>query len=152
LIEDQDLVDRIYRRSQIEGAEHNASNADIIPELIENMKSDFTWAISEEKKRRIEESSRQMESYRLRNEKQTQEYYKSRMASWQTLIDERKMFLEFQFSDEKSINGWQRDIRLFEANISALEKERDERLALINQDTKPTIEEKILSLNLITII
>ena len=31
-------------------------------------------------------------------------------------------------------------------------KERDERIDLINQDTTPTIEDKILSINLVTII
>ena len=151
LIEDQDLVDRIYRRSQIEGAEHNASNADIMPELIENMKSDFTWAISEEKKRRIDESSRQMESYRLRNEKQTREYYQSRIANHQNNISKWELELEWLY-DDKEIRNKQGAIRLAKANVITLEKERDERLALINQDTKPTIEEKILSLNLVTII
>lgn len=49
LVEDQEIIDRIYRRSQIEGSERNASNSDVQAEIIENMKSDFTFAVSEEK-------------------------------------------------------------------------------------------------------
>ena len=154
LVEDQDIIDRIYRRSQIEGAERNASNSDVQAEIIENMKSDFTFAVSEEKKRRIEESSRQIESDRQRNIQQTLEYYKSRIENHKNNISnwEDELQWNFDYLDEKEIRSKQGAIRLAKANIGMLEKERDERIDLINQDTTPTIEDKILSINLVTII
>lgn len=154
LVEDQDIIDRIYRRSQIEGAERNASNSDVQAEIIENMKSDFTFAVSEEKKRRIEESSRQIESDRQRNIQQTLEYYKSRIENHKNNISNWEDELQWYFDnlDDKEIRSKQGAIRLTKANISMLEKERDERIDLINQDTTPTIEDKILSINLVTII
>lgn len=154
LVEDQDIIDRIYRRSQIEGAERNASNSDVQAEIIENMKSDFTFAVSEEKKRRIEESTRQIESDRQRNIQQTKEYYKSRIENHKNNISNWEDELQWYFEnlDDKEIRSKQGAIRLAKANISMLEKERDERIDLINQDTTPTIEDKILSINLVTII
>ena len=154
LVEDQDIIDRIYRRSQIEGAERNASNSDVQAEIIENMKSDFTFAVSEEKKRRIEESSRQIESDRQRNIQQTLEYYKSRIENHKNNISnwEDELQWNFDYLDEKEIRSKQGAIRLAKANIGMLEKESDERIDLINQDTTPTIEDKILSINLVTII
>ena len=154
LVEDQDIIDRIYRRSQIEGAERNASNSDVQAEIIENMKSDFTFAVSEEKKRRIEESTRQIESDRQRNIQQTMEYYKSRIENHKNNISNWEDELQWYFDnlDDKEIRSKQGAIRLAKANISMLEKERDERIDLIKQDTTPTIEDKILSINLVTII
>lgn len=154
LVEDQDIIDRIFRRSQIEGYERNVSNKDVQVELIENMKSDFTFAVSEEKKRRIEESSRQIESDRQRNIQQTMEYYKSRIENHKNNISnwENELQWNFDYLDEKEIRNKQGAIRLAKANIGILEKERDERIELINQDTPPTIEDKILSINLVTII
>lgn len=154
LVEDQDIIDRIFRRSQIEGYERNVSNKDVQVELIENMKSDFTFAVSEEKKRRIEESSRQIESDRQRNIQQTMEYYKSRIENHKNNITnwENELQWNFDYLDEKEIRNKQGAIRLAKANIGILEKERDERIELINQDTPPTIEDKILSINLVTII
>ena len=154
LVEDQNIIDRIFRRSQIEGYERNVSNKDVQVELIENMKSDFTFAVSEEKKRRIEESSRQIESDRQRNIQQTMEYYKSRIENHKNNISnwENELQWNFDYLDEKEIRNKQGAIRLAKANIGILEKERDERIELINQDTPPTIEDKILSINLVTII
>lgn len=154
LVEDQEIIDRIYRRSQIEGAERNASNSDVQSEIIENIKSDFTFAVSEEKKRRIEESTRQIESDRQRNIQQTMEYYKSRIENHKNNISNWENELQWNFDDldEKEIRNKQGAIRLAKANIGVLEKERDERIDLINQDTTPTIDDKILSINLITIV
>ena len=154
LVEDQEIIDRIYRRSQIEGAERNASNSDVQSEIIENMKSDFTFAVSEEKKRRIEESTRQIESDRQRNIQQTLEYYKSRIENHKNNISdwEDELQWNFDYLDDKEIRSKQGAIRLAKANISMLEKERDERIDLIKQDTTPTIDDKILSINLVTII
>ena len=154
LVEDQEIIDRIYRRSQIEGAECNASNNDVKSEIIENMKSDFTFAVSEEKKHRIEESTRQIGSDRQRNLQQAMEYYKSRIENHKNNISnwEDEIQRNFDYLDDKEIRSKQGAIRLAKAQIGMLEKERDERIELINQDTTPIIEDKILSINLVTII
>ena len=149
---DSNLVDRLFRRSQIEGDERNISNKDAYLELIEDMRYDFADYISIEKTRRIEEINRQIASDRLRNEQQTKEYYVSRIKNHEMNIRTWEGYLEFSMHDEKETRRWQGAIRLAKANISSLAKERDERLGLINENSQLNIEEKLISLNLITII
>lgn len=150
--EESIIVDRLYRRSQIEGCERNATNEDTQVDIIEDMRYDFADFISEEKKRRIEETNRQVASDRLRNVQQTEEYFKSRIKNHQTNINTWEGYLEFMSYDDKEKRGLQGAIRLARANIASLEKKRNERLELLNEDIQPTIEDKLISLNLITII
>lgn len=145
------IVDRLYRRSQVEGNERNASNEDAQPDIIEDMRYDFADFISEEKKRRVDEANRQVVSDRKRNEQQTIEYYRSRIGNHEANIRTWEGLLEFGLDDKEQRNR-QGAIRLAKANIAQLERERDERLSLINEDPKLSIEDKLLSLNLITII
>lgn len=150
--EDSAIVDRLYRRSQVEGCERNATNEDTQVDIIEDMRYDFADFISEEKKRRMDETNRQVASDRLRNVQQTEEYYSSRIKNHQTNINTWEGYLEFRSYDEKEMRRWQGAIRLARANIASLEKERNERLELINEDNQLTIEDKLISLSLITII
>ena len=149
--QNQNIVDRIFQRSQIEGNERNVKNEDIESALIDDMSFDLTDFVGKEIHKRMEEEQRQMESDRLRNEIQTKEYYKSRIANHETNIRTWEGYLEFSFSDIKEQRRWSNSIRLAKANISQLEKEREERLSHINEDKQLQIVDKLLSLNLITI-
>lgn len=152
LVTDQDIIDRLYRRSQVEGYEHNALNADTDEDIIEDMRGEFAVAISDERKKRTEEANKQIESDRQRNEQQTKEYYKSRIANHESNISTWESYLEAGCLDDKEERRWTNAIRLANANIAQLERERDDQLSLINEDSRLSIEGKILSINLITII
>lgn len=150
--EDTGIIDKLFRRSQVEGMERNATNNDLQLDLIEDMRYDFADFISKEKNRRLQEVNRQIASDRLRNEQQTKEYYASRIQNHESNIRTWEGYLEFLQSDEKEMRRWQGAIRLARANITQLEKERNERLDLINENNQLTIDDKLISLNLITII
>ena len=150
--ENQQIVDRIYSRSQIEGKEHNATNDDIKHNLIDDMNFDFTQHVSINIHNRLEEEKKQLESDRLRNEHQTIEYYNSRMSGFKQTIHDEAWKLEWEHIDEKEKLATSRRIQLAKNQIAMLEKERDERLAIINEDRQLTMDNKILSINLITII
>jgi len=152
IVEDEEIVNRLYRRSQVEGTEHNASNEDLNKEIIDDMRYDFADYVREEIQRRQEEVNRQMESDRLRNIQQTEEYYKSRIDSYKSNISQWEFNLERSLNDNKEYQRWAGSIRLARANIQTMEKERDERLAQISEDNQLTIEDKLISINLITII
>lgn len=154
LEEDTAIIDRLFRRSQVEGTERNATNEDTQVETIDDMRYGFADFISGEKKRRLEEANRQIASDRLRNIQQTEEYYKSRIQNHLTNISSWESNLEWLLSstEEKEIRRWQGAIRLAKANIAQLEKERNEHLELINEDTQLNMEDRLISLNLITII
>lgn len=150
--ENQQIIDRLYSRSQIEGKEHNATNEDIKCNLIDDMNFDFTKHINMSIHNRLEEERKQLESDRLRNEHQTIEYYNSRMSGFKQTIHDEAWKLEWDFIDEKEKLATSRRIQLAKNQIAMLEKERDERLAIVNEDKQLTMDNKILSLNLITII
>lgn len=152
IVTDQQIVDRIYRRSQVEGRERNITRADTDPELIDNMRYDFAVYIRTEKEQRKNEANRQTESDRRRNELQTMEYYQSRIKNHQQNIDNWQRLLEFSSLDKKESLHWQGAIRFAKANIAQLVKERDAHLQIINEDQQLGIDEKLVSLNLISIV
>ena len=151
IVENQHVIDRIFKKSQIDGAEKNASNIAMDGDLIENMRSDFAAYVSSERKRRIEESRMQEQSDRLRNVQQTKEYYQARLDGLENLVYEYESRLEWCY-DEKEKKRLESILRLRRGNVRQLEKERDERLAELNRETNLTISENILSLNLVTVV
>lgn len=151
IVENQQVIDRIFKKSQVEGAEKNASNLAMDGDLIENMRSDFAAYVSSERKRRIEESRMQEQSDRLRNVQQTKEYYQARLDGLENLVYEYESRLEWCY-DEKEKKRLESILRLRRGNVRQLEKERDERLAELNKETNLTISENILSLNLVTVV
>lgn len=148
----QDVIDRLYSRSQIEGKEHNATNEDIKSDVIDNMNYDFTQFVSDNIHNRLEEEQRQTESDRRRNEQQTIEYFKSRMQGYEQTIKDEEWKLEMLSFDDKEQLATKRRIQLAKAQINVLERQRDERLEIINESKQLSMDDKILSLNLITIL
>lgn len=148
----QEIIDRLYSRSQTEGREHHATNEDIQSDIVDNMNYDFTQYISDSIHNRLEEEQRQTESDRRRNEQQTQEYFKSRMEGFERTIKEEEWKLEWITFDEKEQLSTKRRIQLAKTQIAMLERQKNERLAIINENKQLTMDDKILSLNLITII
>ena len=149
----QDVIDRIYRRSQVEGEEHSATNGDTKQELIDDMGYDFAEFVSRETRTRLEEEQRQTENDRLRNEQQTEEYYKFRIDSFEATIQDGLWKLEWDMDmDDKERKITENRIRLAKNQIPGLERKRDEYLAIVNEDKQMQIQNKLLSLSLITIV
>jgi hypothetical protein len=153
-IEDnQDIIDRIFRRSQVEGLEKNVSNDDIQPDVIDYMSYDFAELVSTERNNRQAAEQRQLESDRLRNTQQTNEYYATRIAEIEEKIRDDNWNLEWISSDDKKERTTiSRRIQLNKNRIGMLNRERDERLAIINEDKELSIDDKLVSLNIVTII
>lgn len=151
IVKDQQLIDLIYKKSQVDGSEKNASNRATDIDMIENMRSDFADFVSSERKKRMQEKRMQEQSDRLRNVQQTREYYQARIDGLENLISE----YEYQLAwchDDKEKKRLENILRLRHGNVRQLEKERDERLTELNKEIKMTISEKILSLNLVTVV
>jgi SNF2 family DNA or RNA helicase len=147
---DQTRVDQLFRRSQVEGLEHNASNKDTDAELINDMSYDFADIIRKERTERMQKEFRQNESDRMRNEQQASIYYTTRLEELERKRQETERDLMW-LPDEESKTAKKR-LSGYRLQINKLEKERDERLALINEDKHLEIKEDLVALNLITII
>ena len=153
VIKEDNLIDRIFSRSQTEGTEHNASNKDIETEMLQDMRYDFAEEISEQKASRMAEIRLQVESDRQRNEKQTNEYYASMIDNLRRFVRGWESDIEMLFNvDEKRVQQLQGAIRLAQARIQQMEKEKEDRLTQIREASQIEIGENIVSLNLINII
>lgn len=153
VIKEDSLIDRIFSRSQTEGTEHNASNKDIEIEMLQDMRYDFAEEISEQKASRMAEIRLQVESDRQRNEKQTNEYYASMIDNLHRFVRGWESDIEMLFNvDEKRVQQLQGAIRLAQARIQQMEKEKEDRLTQIREASQIEIGENIVSLNLINII
>jgi len=153
VITEETMIDRIFSRSQTEGTEHNASNRDIEPEMLQDMRYDFAEEITEQKATRMAEIRLQVESDRQRNEKQTNEYYASMIDNLRRFVRGWESDIEMLFNvDEKRVQQLQGAIRLAQARIQQMEKEKEDRLTQIREASQIEIGENIVSLNLINII
>ncbi len=153
IVTDRTKVDTVFSSSQILGIEHNASNDDISRDTIDDMRYEFAEYISKEIESKVTELKNQAESDRFRNEQQTLEYYKSRIANYERNISEWEMNLEYTPLDNtKERRRWENAIRLAKANIAQLIRDRDEHLEQINRDPQIGIESEIISINLINIL
>lgn len=152
LVTNQDLVDLVYRRAQVEGMEHNASNEDTSEELIENMSVDFADHIGSVKRSKIDEVSRQMESDHRRNIQQTEEYYNFRIKNYEKTIKDNEDILSFSGIDDVERRQREGAIRLARLGVQNMEREKQECLAQIQEEKPLQLTDKLLSLNLITII
>ncbi len=150
---DKAIVDQLFRRSQIEGLEHNIRNSSSIQlNIIEDMRYDFADFINAETKNRKKEAEKQIMSDRARNEQQTNEYYSSRIKNHEANIRNWEGNLEFMTYDEKGIRRLQNSIRLAKGSISSLINERNDRIDLLNKNQDLKVEDKLISISLITII
>ena len=153
VIKEDTFIDRIFSRSQTEGTEHNALNKDIDPEMLQDMRYDFAEEINEQKATRMDEIRLQVESDRQRNEKQTNEYYASMIDNLRRFVRGWESDIEMLFDvDEKRVQQLQGAIRLAQARIQQMEKEKEDRLTQIREASQIEIGENIVSLNLISII
>ena len=153
IVNDEELVSRVYSRSQTEGIEHNPSNEDIDNEMLQDMRYDFAETINEVKAQQISEIKLQMESDRQRNEKQAIEYYASIIDNQQRFIRGWESEIEMFFdTDEKRVRQLQGVVHLAKDRIKRYEKEREERLLQIREESQILVTESIVSLNLINII
>lgn len=153
VITEETMIDRIFSRSQTEGMEHNASNRDIDPEMLQDMRYDFAEEITGQKATRMAEIRLQIESDRQRNEKQTNEYYASMIDNLRRFVRGWESDIEMLFDvDEKRVQQLQGAIRLAQARIQQMEKEKEDRLTQIREASQIEIGENIVSLNLINII
>lgn len=153
VITEETMIDRIFSRSQTEGMEHNASNRDIDPEMLQDMRYDFAEEITGQKATRMAEIRLQVESDRQRNEKQTNEYYASMIDNLRRFVRGWESDIEMLFNvDEKRVQQLQGAIRLAQARIQQIEKDKEDRLDQIREASQIEIGESIVSLNLINII
>ena len=152
VIQEEELVEHVFSRSQTEGIEQNPSNGDIDTEMIQDMRLDFAEAINKIKTDQLAEIRMQVESDRQRNEKQTHEYYNSLINNQRNFIQNWEYEIMWE-RDNKRIRELKNVIRLTQDRINKLEKEMEDRIIQIREEeSQIDIDVELISLNLINII
>ena len=67
-------------------------------------------------------------------------------------IKEREDILEYIYNDDKTRRSFENIIRLDKGQLERLKKEMEDRLAIINEDAQISVDEQLMSLNLIKIL
>lgn len=147
----EQIVERIFSRSQIQGSEHNPKNEDIKAATIDDMSFDFTEYISSIKKERYDEEERQIQSDRMHNEKQIVEMYRSRKAVYIRNLKDLEDIYEMTLDEKEKVKISQQ-MQLPKYWINKLDNDCNEMLDQVNENKQLGIDEKMTSLNLITII
>lgn len=153
IINDEDIIDRVFSRSQTEGVEHNPKASDISEETVYDMRYDFAEELSIRKKEKMDEIRLQVESDIQRNEKQTIEYYDSIIENQYRFIRGWESDIEmYTYYDDKRVQQLRGVIKLAQDRIKRYEIEKEERLRTIREASIIDIFENVVSLNLINII
>ena len=153
VVDDEELVERIFARSQTDGKECNPVNAGTDKELIQDMCFDFTEAMESILEKRKAELLLQIQGDNQRTAHQTSEYYLRRIENLKRNISTWEVEAEYLMDkEEKRANQMRRLIHMTEENIKNLEIERDDRIAQINESTQIEIAKDIVSLNLVSVI
>lgn len=154
LITNRQISDRIFSRSQTEGFIMNKDLTGITSELIESMRDEFLYAISEEKNNRSETQLEQILNDQKRESEQSQEYYtirinriKDRVAVYKSDLNNAEIRV-----DDAAIKKYKGLLARAEGELRAMENKRDEDYQRINADPNFSIKEKLVSLSLINVI
>jgi hypothetical protein len=152
VVTDEEIVDRVFRRSQVEGAEHNARPEDIIAATIDEMNGELVYVITEEVKRRREAEQKHYDSDRLRNVQQTKELYRARIQNTERRIEEIEKDIQWLRSGSDDEKNARKRLSANRSLITRYQNECKERLALFAQDRELVMDKKLVALNLITIV
>lgn len=151
VVNDDGIAEKVFGTSQILGMEQNPSNDYVSQDIIGEMRYALEERVAQEVEVRTAELKAMVESERFRNEQQTADYYRSRIANLESKIIEWEGELKYLFFEDKERRRKEGAIRLQYANIAQLEKERDEHLEQINLDPQIEISKELVSISLVKI-
>ena len=152
VVKDTKLTDHLYSLSQSEGKECNPANGIYTADGIEDMRYDMAEAISEHIKARRHEQELQQLSESRRNIQQTSQYYMARIRERERSMEARQSRLEWDTEmPESERRRLENTIHLDQYYINSHRQEMEDKIAAFSIDPQFRIQQKIVSLNLITI-
>ena len=153
VVDDEDIVNRIFSRSQTDGKEANAVNDGIDSEMIQDMRYDFAEVVTQKIDQKRAELLLQVQGDNQQTARQTEQYYDRRIQNLKNSISQWETELEWLIqNDEKKARERQVMINLFKTNIGKLEADREQRLEQINESTHIEMTKSVVSLNLVSIV
>ena len=152
LVTDETIVNSIFAISQISGKEFNPSEALYTSDIVSDMKLSFVEASTQDRNTRKGELKRQAESERIHNEAQTREFYSIGIENIRRRIKNREDIIEFLSTDSPERQSLERLVKMDKGLLVRNEKELQEKLDAINNDTNIEVDCEPLSVALIKIL
>lgn len=153
LVTDSETASEVFSHSQTQGVEYNIKES--LPEdgTIMDIRVELAQSISDISHQREEELRRLAESERQRSDRQTREYFQSRIANCENDVSNAEWELEYIIEDDTEAQRAAK-ARMASAKglITRYTRELDEKLAIINADPGIAVTSEIVSLSLIRII
>lgn len=154
VIEDEDLTNTFFGKSQIKGEYQRSENdAEIDASVITDMQCDMAETIDKYRNAYTAELKLQADNSILMMRQQTEAFYKYRINNMKTAVKNAEYRLEMALltQDEKEIRNAEANVRLQSNNLRSLERQQDEELQRVSQDHQLEVRTYLLSINYINI-
>ena len=151
MIEDENIVNRLFSVCQIEGKELNPEESWYKTEIIDKMRYLFREASSKERRKRLDELQSQAESQRIHDEMQTIEYYNVSIQKLQDQISEREWIIESLPRESQERKNLEKTLPMNKGKLESLKNDLEQKLKMINENTNIGIEVDPSSIALIKI-
>lgn len=154
VIEDEELTNTFFGKSQIKGEYQRSENAaEISTSVITDMQFDLAETIDKYRNAYAAELKLQADNSVLMMRQQTEAFYKYRINNMKTAVKNAEDRLEMAMfmQDEKEIRNAEANVRLQSNNLRSLERQQDEELQRVSQDHQLEVRTHLLSINYINV-
>ena len=151
MIEDENIINRLFSVCQIEGKELNPEESWYKTEIIDKMRYLFREASSKERRKRLDELQSQAESQRIHDEMQTIEYYNVSIQKLQDQIREREWIIESLPRESQERKNLEKTIPMNKGKLESLKNGLEQKLKMINENVNIDIDRVESSIALIKI-
>ena len=151
LVESQEKVDHIYSLTQTAGLRKEVKYDELTADVISEMSDKFVAAISRVKRQQKEELTLQIDNEKKQNVLQTKAYFESRRKSIKGIIEDNqnKLLVAQMLNDDKGISDATLQINTNTGRLQKLDKEEQDRIAIIENVPDPNITSKLISISFI---
>ena len=154
VIEDEELTNTFFGKSQVKGEYQRSENAaEISASVITDMQFDLAETIDKYRNAYAAELKLQADNSVLMMRQQTEAFYKYRINNMKTAVKnaEDRLELAMFMQDEKEIRNAEANVRLQSNNLRSLERQQDEELQRVSQDHQLEVRTHLLSINYINV-
>ena len=154
IIDNQELTSKFYGKAQVKCTyQGNDEFEEISEDIITNMQLDLADAIDQFRTQYTNELKLQADNSIIMIKQQTEAYYKYRIDSMNTFIQNAKDRLELAnaVSNEKEIRNAEGALRLHYSNLNNLKKEMSEDIERVSKDHELEVRTNLLSINYINV-
>lgn len=145
IIENEDICERILGESQL-NATLNTSNYSKVSEEIDEIRNELTFRIDQVFRHFLEDQKMRLDTGKMLQIKQTEEFYKNRIANQEKTIKETEYKSEYSWNEDEKIKS-KRILPAQKGLLRNLMNEKEEAIVKLNNSSIKAKEPKLISLS-----